>query len=163
MKNLSPDFCRRIREERRNAGLKQTELAAAIGCKQSALSMFEQGDGTKLNDEAIRRLAERFKFRIEDFTRETESVGDEVPAAPVMSVAQAGTGFCPNPCCPSQHEYFVEARRLLVPDRAAQDPVGARYCAICGELLERRCPQCGAAVHAGAVCSFCGRAYVTVR
>ena len=40
------------------------------------------------------------------------------------------------------------------------DPVGGKYCAMCGELLERACPNCGAPVHAGAICSLCGQPYV---
>jgi transcriptional regulator with XRE-family HTH domain len=51
--NLKPEICRKIREARRAQKLSQQELANEIGCKQSALSMFEQGDGTKLNDEAV--------------------------------------------------------------------------------------------------------------
>ncbi len=69
-------------------------------------------------------------------------------------------GFCPNPSCPTNKEYFVEEVRLFLPDREAADPVGGKYCAMCGELLERRCPSCGAAVHAGAICSLCGQPYV---
>ena len=34
-------------------------------------------------------------------------------------------------------------------------------CALCGEILERRCPNCGAPVHAGAICSLCGQPYIS--
>ena len=60
MTNLNPDFCRKIREARRAAKLSQGELAAEVGCKQSAISMFEQGDGTKLNDDVIAKLSKKF-------------------------------------------------------------------------------------------------------
>ena len=56
MTNLSPEICRKVKEARREAGLSQSVLAAEVGCKQSALSMFEQGDGTKLNEEVIEKL-----------------------------------------------------------------------------------------------------------
>ena len=70
-------------------------------------------------------------------------------------------GFCPNPHCPTNKEYFVEEIRLFLPDREAADPVGGKYCAMCGELLERACPNCGAPVHAGAICSLCGQPYIS--
>ena len=31
-----------------------------------------------------------------------------------------------------------------------------------GEILEKRCPNCGAPVHAGGICSLCGEQYVAV-
>ena len=139
---------------RREAGLTQGQLAAEVGCKQSALSMFEQGDGTKLNDEIIEKLAKRFNL---SFT-----ASPDLPAAPRFQVRVCkGSGFCPNPRCPTNHEYFVEEVRLFNPDRESADPVGGKYCAMCGELLERKCPSCGATVHAGAICSICGQPYVS--
>lgn len=158
MINLSPEFCRRIKEERRKAALTQTDLAREVGCKQSALSMFEQGDGTKLNDEVIEKLAEKFGIALNV---------NSAPAATVQNFAvpvprTVHTAFCPNPHCPSHEVYFVEERKLIRPDRSAQDPAGGKFCAICGELLERRCPSCGAAVHDGAICTFCGEPYVAV-
>ena len=155
MTNLSPEICLKLREARRAAKLSQSELAAEIGCKQSALSMFEQGDGTKLNDAVIGKLAKKFGV----------SLTAEAPASgftgPVVS-ASASRGFCPNPKCPSNAAYAVDGRTLLRPDRSAADPVGGKFCAICGEILEKRCPNCGAPVHDGAVCSFCGEPYVAV-
>ena len=154
MINLSPEFCKRIKEERRTAGLTQSDLAREVGCKQSALSMFEQGDGTKLNDEVIEKLAKKFGLSL-------NRGSSEVPAPrAVQPVSLAHTAFCPNPHCPSNHAYFVEERQLFRPDREAADPVGGKYCAVCGELLERRCPSCGAPVHPGAICSLCGQPYV---
>ena len=160
MKNLSIEFCRSVKSARREAGITQGELASEVGCKQSALSMFEQGDGTKLNDEVIDKLAKKFNL---SYTQ-AESAG----VTPVNSRQQSADhqyivrGFCPNPHCPSNHEYFVEEIRLFRPDREAADPVGGKYCALCGELLEKRCPNCGAPVHAGAICSLCGQPYVVV-
>ena len=115
--------------------------------------MFEQGDGTKLSDEAIEKIAKKFGLSIAN--AEAENTVRHVQAA-MPSVR----GFCPNPHCPTNHEYFVEEMRLFRPDREAADPVGGRYCALCGEILERRCPNCGAPVHAGAICSLCGQPYI---
>jgi transcriptional regulator with XRE-family HTH domain len=152
--NLDPEICRRIREARREAGLSQSVLAAEVGCKQSALSMFEQGDGTKLNDEAIEKLAEKFGISL-------KKESSPVSSAVVFSPREKGTAFCPNPDCPGNHGYNVGAEILFRPDRTAQDPAGGKFCALCGEVLESKCPNCGAAVHDGGVCSFCGKPYVS--
>ena len=154
---MSPEICRKIKEARREAGLSQSVVAAEVGCKQSALSMFEQGDGTKLNDQVIERLAK--KFGVELTAAKEEEVRE--PVAPVCRMPTVQTiGFCPNPHCPSNHAYEVEGRRFLRPDRLAADPVGGKFCAVCGEVLEKRCPNCGAPVHDGAICSFCGDSYI---
>lgn len=154
MKNLNPEFCRKAKAARKEAGLSQSELASEIGCKQSALSMFEQGDGTKLSDEVIEKIAKKFSLSI------TSPEANQA-VRPVPSASSSVRGFCPNPHCPSNHEYYVEEIRLFRPDREAADPVGGRYCALCGEVLERRCPNCGAPVHSGAVCSLCGQPYIS--
>lgn len=157
MKGLSREFCEKIALARREAGISQTELAAEIGCKQSALSPFERGDGTKLSDEAIRRLSEKFGIPLpkESTSASLPSVFNPQPVAPV------GSGFCPNPDCPSHRKMNVAGRTVVIPDRKLTDPVGGRFCAYCGEVLERKCPNCGSSVHDGAVCSFCGKPYVS--
>lgn len=154
MINLSPGICQRLKEARRTAKLSQSVVAAEVGCKQSALSMFEQGDGTKLNEAVIKKLAEKFGVSLTE--EKTEFV--PVPAP----IASGESGFCPNPHCPSNKSYEVDGRTFLLPDRAAADPVHGRYCALCGEVLEKRCPNCGRPVHDGAVCSFCGEPYIAV-
>lgn len=159
MKNLSIEFCRSVKAARREAGLTQGELASQVGCKQSALSMFEQGDGTKLNDEVIEKLAKKFNLSLKSSHQNSSSASAvQVRSGPITPKR----GFCPNPHCPSNHEYFVEEMRLFKPDREAADPVGGKFCALCGELLEKKCPNCGAPVHAGAICSLCGQPYVVV-
>ena len=156
MKNLSPEFCKRVKLARREAGLTQGTLAAEVGCRQSALSMFEQGDGTKLNDEVIEKLAKKFNLSLEPSPAQPPNPQTLKPSNPQT----LHRGFCPNPHCPSNKEYFVEEMKLFLPNREAADPVGGKYCALCGELLERKCPSCGAPVHAGAICSFCGQPYI---
>ena len=120
--------------------------------------MFEQGDGTKLNDEAIKRLAKKFGV---DIAEKPAAEADEAHKV-VLPVAAAlkGVGFCPNPKCPSNRAYEVEGKTFYMPDRAAADPVGGGFCAICGESLVKACPNCGAPVHAGGFCSICGDPYV---
>ena len=144
-----------MKKARRDAGLSQTVVAAEVGCKQAALSMFEQGDGTKLNDEVIKRLAAKFGVDLAEGSKESaaESVAVSVPT-------EKCGGFCPNPNCPTNSAYRVEDRTFRLPNRAAADPAGGRFCAMCGEVLEKSCPNCGAPVHDGAVCTFCGRPYI---
>ena len=155
MTNLSPEICLRLRDARRAAKLSQSELASEVGCKQSALSMFEQGDGTKLNDVVIGKLAKKFGVSLEASVPVSLLTG-------ASTVASASRGFCPNPKCPSNAAYAVDGRTFMKPDRSAADPAGGKFCALCGEVLEKRCPNCGAPVHDGAICSFCGEPYVSI-
>ena len=148
-----------MRVARIAAGLSQSRLAAEIGCKQNAISMVEQGDGTKLNEEAIQKICAKFGINLKP---EKEKSPEPVVCLPIIREIRPHTGFCPNAFCPSHAEYVVDGRRLLKPDRVQQDPVGGKYCAVCGEILERCCPNCGAPVHEGAICSFCGEPYVAV-
>ena len=160
MTKLNPIVCLKIKEARRAHGLSQSELAAEVGCKQSALSMFEQGDGTKLNDAVVERLARKFGVDINMAESLTGSDSCDAHDAQGRSLV-SGVGFCPNPQCPTNHVYKVGVRGCYRPDRASADPVGGRFCATCGEVLEKKCPNCGAAVHDGAFCSFCGSPYVS--
>ena len=160
MTELNPIVCLKIKEARRAQGLSQSKLAAEVGCKQSALSMFEQGDGTKLNDAVVERLAKKFGIDINMADSQTGSGGCENHAEQGSSLNTVA-GFCPNPQCPTNHVYKVGVRDCYRPDRAAADPVGGRFCAICGEVLEKKCPNCGAAIHDGAFCSFCGASYIS--
>ena len=155
MIDLSPEICQKLKEARRTAKLSQSVVAAEVGCKQSALSMFEQGDGTKLNEAVIKKLAEKFGVSL----AERSPALVQVPAP----IASGERGFCPNPHCPSNKSYEVDGRTFLLPDRVVADPVHGRYCALCGEVLEKRCPNCGRPIHDGAVCSLCGEPYIAVK
>ena len=64
-------------------------------------------------------------------------------------------GFCPEPECPSNTAYAVVGRIF---HRVTLQK--GRYCAFCGEVLETRCPSCGAVLNEGACCSNCGTPYV---
>ena len=161
MTNLDPEICRQLKKARRESKLSQMDVAKEIGCKQSALSMFEQGDGTKLNDEAIRKLAEKFGIDISKSPAHENAV-DQPCDSPSVEMTQKEVGFCPNTHCPSNRAYDVEGKTFYLPDRALADPVGGKFCAMCGEVLMKKCPNCGAHVHGGGFCSICGDPYVAV-
>ena len=126
--------------------------------------MFEQGDGTKLNDEVIEKLCKKFRIELPKVKAEVEETPIHRPLVPSVFAKpqQPPRGFCPNARCPSHLSYEVDGRTLLKPDRQQQDPIGGKYCAVCGEILEKKCPNCGAPVHEGAICSLCGEPYIPV-
>ena len=162
MKNISPEICRQIAQARRDANISQSRLAADLGCKQPALSMFEAGDGTKLSDQIVKRLAERFGVSLES-SKESEGVAASgFSGVKSCSCGEAGTGYCPNCHCPSNVPYVVDGRVFLRPSRKVASPVpAAKRCAACGEVLETCCPACGAPLNDGACCAVCGMPYVT--
>jgi len=155
VKDLTPEICFRLKAARKAAKVGQSELAQEVGCKQSAISMFEKGSPTKLSEETIRRIAKKFGVSLAEEDNNRQS------AFSALSVESGAKGFCPNCNCPSNSSYEVEGRRFFIPDRDKADPVGGRFCALCGEVLEKRCPNCGAPIHAGAVCSVCGDPYIS--
>lgn len=154
MVRLSSEICFKIKSARRNLRLSQSVVAAEVGCKQSALSMFEQGQPTKLSEEIVKKLAEKFQIDLD--TKAIKDSGEYTTHEYLTSAS----GFCPNPHCPSNSIYVIDGKRYLLPDRKLADPIGGKFCARCGENLERYCPNCGAHVHDGAVCSVCGEPYI---
>ena len=160
MKNVSPDLCRKIAQARRDQGISQTALAQELGCKQPAISMFEAGDGTKLSEEMVKKLATRFGISLDVQPKVAD--GNLENKGTIDNVAQSALAFCPNCQCPSNVPYVVEGRLLFRPSNPIAAPVnGSRRCAVCGEVLERRCPACGAPLNSGACCVVCGMPYVT--
>ena len=160
MKNVPPEICRKIAQARRDQGISQTALALELGCKQPAISMFEAGDGTKLSEEMVKKLAMRFGISLEVQPKEGGARFESKEA--IDNLAQSTLAFCPNCQCPSNVPYVVEGRLLFRPSSRVASPVkGGRRCAVCGEVLEQRCPTCGAPLNEGACCAFCGLPYVT--
>ncbi len=171
MQNLTAEICAKFKEARKAKGLNQSALAQAVGCKQSAVSMFEAGMATKLSDEAVGKMAELLgldlaaMLKADEERRKAQGGMNVLPvmAAGVVSPGdvQIARGYCPNCQCPSNVPYVVDGRLLYRPSRLMASPGGGTRCVQCGEMLEMRCPACGAPLNEGACCGVCGSAYVT--
>ena len=138
----------RLRDARRGLGMTQSALAEAVACKQSAISMMERGRMSVLANATLARIGEVLGVELP----EQESV-----SCPTRVTVSAVTTYCPTFDCPSNLPYVVGGVLMFLPTSNG----GASHCAYCGELVEARCPQCGAAAEAGACCRGCGTAYVT--
>ncbi len=160
MTNLSTDICFKFKEARKAKGLNQSAVARALGCQQSAISMFEGGMTTKLSDELVHKLADFLGVTLPE-AKDAESA--EASESPHLHDAHVCVthGYCPNGHCPSNIPYVVEGRLFYRPNRNVVSPTGGARCTQCGEVLELRCPSCGAPLNDGACCAVCGAAYVT--
>ena len=154
MANLSIAYCRQLARARRAKGLTQSALAEAAGCKQSALSMLEAGHAAKVSQETVEKIAVLLDVPLET----SAATAHVLPSGPSAVNAHA---YCPHADCFSNVPYVVDGALLFWPRAQADSHAAAAHCAVCGELLERRCPHCGAAVTtAGACCPACGGARI---
>ena len=169
MLNLSEQICGQFKSARLQKGMNQSSLARVVGCQQSAISMFEAGMSTKLSDETVRKMATVLGIDlaalIKAEEKKAETGAEGTFAFPVPSVPPTSQlvvhGYCPNGHCPSNVPYVVDGRLFYRPSRGSASPTGGARCAQCGELLEMRCPVCGAPLNDGACCAVCGSPYVT--
>jgi len=151
MAHISKDFCKRVAAVRREHGLTQSALALKVGCAQSAVSMFESGHPEKLSMEFVEKIAELLKITFEE-----RAIPDAFPEAATVTTKKS---YCPNTACLSNIPYVVNGELFIWPELTAiNDQI--KYCATCGEVLERSCPKCGSAVSEGACCRSCGHARV---
>ena len=156
MTNLDTEICRRFKEARKAKGLSQSSLAVEVGCKQSTISAFENGDATKLSDVTVKKISEVLGVSLEVPKKEERE--PQPAAVPGMMVR----GYCPDPNCPSNIPYVVGDRLLFKTLREKASPNGGGRCACCGEVLETRCGACGAPLNDGACCGVCGEPYVSI-
>jgi DNA-binding XRE family transcriptional regulator len=153
MANLPIDFCRKTAAARRARGMTQSALARSVGCAQSAISMFESGHPEKLSLDFVSKIAELLEIPLDE------------PMQPSLPQKRNNTAnqdcYCPNPHCFSNIPYVVNGELLLWPTLRSCTGDAAVYCKICGEVLERACPGCGASIDGGAFCGICGEARIT--
>ena len=152
MQNIPKTVCQKFKDARRTLGLTQSALAREVGCQQAALSMFESGRPTKLSDDYVVKIAARLNLDLAQLIDTAKKLAEPIP------LRTATIGFCPDPECPSNTAYAVGERTFL--RVTLQKGI---YCAQCGEVLERRCPACGAVLNEGACCTMCGAPYVRNR
>ncbi len=126
----------------------QSALARSVGCRQSAVSMFEGGRVDKLSMDSVRKIAALLEIPMDGATN-----GE----APAVCGQKA---YCPNPACLGNIPYVVNGALIVWPAVAAAAE-GAVYCRICGEVLERACIECGLTVAEGAFCAACGKPRIT--
>ena len=158
MTNLSQEICLEFKKARQAKGYNQSTLARMVGCKQSAISMFEAGMTTKISDETVKKMADVLGVSLEP----KAEILQDTPSSHVQSPSSSTVhGYCPNGDCPSNVPYMVGGRLFYRPMRHVASPTGGIRCAQCGELLETKCPSCGAPLNDGACCALCGSAYVT--
>jgi len=153
MAQLSIAFCKLLSKARREKGMTQSALAETVGCKQSAISMLESGQSAKIAQETVDKIASLLGVPFDP------TPADLRPPSPVPDLQHAHA-FCPNARCYSNVPYVVAGDLIFWP-RPQPVAAGGTHCAICGELLERRCPHCGAALTAGACCPICGGTRIT--
>ena len=158
MTNLSKEICLKFKEARQAKGYNQSTLAQMVGCKQSAISMFEAGMTTKLSDDTVKKMAGLLEVSLEpqsEVIQDSSHVPARQPSSPVVH------GYCPNCDCPSNVPYVIGSHLFYRPLRNVASPTGGARCTQCGEILELKCPACGAPLNDGSCCSACGNAYVT--
>lgn len=140
----------RMKRARRAKRLSQSDVAATVGCKQSAVSMFENGKTAALADDKVVKICELLEI--------APPVAKAIPAAAAIGVAT--TTFCPTYDCPSNLPYLVVGELLLLPEPRRTLLAAHPHCHYCGEHLESGCPECGSPASAGACCASCGSAYI---
>ncbi len=157
MLNLPQEICAKFKAARQAKGLNQSALAQIVGCRQSAISMFEGGLTTKISEDTVKKLSEFLEVPLEVEKKGLSSVDVSSP----MVINLAVRGFCPDCNCLSNVPYIIGSRVFFRPARHVSSPNCGKYCTVCGELLELRCPTCGAPLNDGACCAACGSSYVT--
>ena len=141
MADISKADCKRLADARRRKGMTQSAVAAAVGCRQSAICMLEGGQSGKLAADKVAKIAELLEVKLE--TVSENSVAEFKDTRRI--------GFCPNAECHSNVPYVSGGVLYFWPVEQQGD-----RCVYCGEVLEHNCPNCGASLVDGACCPACG-------
>ncbi len=137
-----------FKKARREQGLTQSELAQLVGCRQSAISMFESGRVDALSRDTLEALANVLHVEI-------------LPEPPAETTGQV-LKYCPIAECPSNIPYVVGDQLCFNPSLVRESSADRGHCPSCGEFLESGCPNpdCNAPIRDGAFCWSCGEAHV---
>lgn len=143
---------RALRDARRARGWTQSRLADEVGCRQSAISMYERGDDSALAAETIAQIAAKLEVKLEAFP--------EFPDAPPAGMMVRK--FCVNPDCRSNVPFIQGPDVFFLPGFFVDSAAKPSWCPWCGEVMESRCrnEQCRAVVASGVCCTACGTPYV---
>lgn len=142
-----------VRDARCSKGMTQSQLAEAVGCKQSAVSMFESGRVDVLSQKTLMAIAEQLGLDVKSL-----SAMDARPLTARSLVLKC----CSIDSCPSNIPYTVQGRLRYAPAMIESPAAEQTRCAMCGDVLEDRCPNaaCRAELNEGAFCQKCGTVYV---
>jgi transcriptional regulator with XRE-family HTH domain len=148
-----------LRNARRALGMTQSELALAVDCQQSAISMFEAGRPDVLASETVEKMAQKLGVDLRPIAGCAKGESAKGP----KGVSRRVMKYCPVDECPSNIPFVVRGRLLVKPRMVHADADEKTRCALCGEILEQGCPNpaCRASVRDGAFCTRCGTPYVT--
>jgi len=146
---ITLSVCRELARARKGKGMSQSALAAAVGCKQSQISMLESGQPEKIAEETVVKIGELLGVSLAP----ASEAGTAVSSIPLPRLEK---GYCPDCQCPGNVPYEVGGRLLFWPTLQT-----GKRCAYCGEVLETVCPSCGEPVRGGACCTSCGEPLVT--
>ena len=142
-----------IRDARCAKGITQSRLAESVGCRQSAVSMFESGRADSLSRKTLGLIADHLGLDIKDLS-----------AMDLRTVEGRSLmlKYCPVDECPSNIPYAVRNRIQFVPSMVEAPASEETRCSLCGDMLEALCPNadCRAELNEGAYCLECGQPYV---
>lgn len=144
-----------VRDARCEKAMTQSRLAEAVGCRQSAISMFEGGRVDALSQKTLAAIAEQLGLDLK-----VVSAMDERAVTARSLVLK----FCPIDACPSNIPFTVRGKLHYSPTMVEAIAAEHTRCSVCGDVLEDRCPnaECRAEINEGAFCQHCGAAYVQV-
>jgi transcriptional regulator with XRE-family HTH domain len=156
MENKHQSINEMLKTARRAKGLTQSGLASAVGCKQSAISMFEAGRSDALSSQAVVRIAEVLGI---DITPLLASSRSQIQGPAERRILK----YCPMDECPSNVPYAIQGRLIFKPSMVEEPADAVSRCRYCGEIMEERCPsaQCGAELSESSSCPKCGALYVS--
>lgn len=139
-----------VREARRRKGLTQAQVAEAIDCKQSAVSMFENGRRDALSRDKLVSLGKLLDV-------------DPSRAAQESDAPTGNLRYCPDVNCPSNVPFMVGGRVAIRPSMTPVSGSAPSYCRYCGEVMAASCSnaECKESPEPGAFCAACGTAYIS--